>query len=127
RSVELRADEAVLVKRLHAIGYDVDSVWDLVNNVPDPILKGRFVGPYKRAYPVLMAHLQLRHDPRIREGIIRALTVRDGGVDLEIALLTEFKRESDPGLRWVLANALRIAMPYSRRRKHPEIAAAYKG
>jgi len=29
-------------------------------------------------------------------------------------------------VRWVLANALKTAMPYNLRRKHPEIAAAYK-
>src|SRR5262245_54197027 len=109
RSVELQADESALVKSIRAIGYDIDSVWDLVNNVPDPLLTQRFVGPYRRVYPLLIAHLAVPHDPRIREGIIRALTVRNGGVDVEVALLAEFERESDPGLRWVLANALRVA------------------
>jgi hypothetical protein len=75
---------------------------------------------------VLILHLQRPHHPRVREGIIRALTVRDGGVDLERALLGAFKGETDRSLRWVLANALTVAMPYHRRRKHREIAAVYR-
>jgi hypothetical protein len=125
-AVELQADETALVRRIRAVGYDIDSVWDLVNNAPHAFLARRFVGPYERAYPLLIEHLGIRHHPRIREGIIRALTVRDGGLQVENALLGAFERESAAELRWVLANALRIAMPYSRRRKRPEISAVYK-
>ena len=127
REAELARAEADLVAELRAVGLDIDSVWDLVNNAPHPILVRRFIGPYPEGYPVLLRHLP-RPCPRpIREGIIRALTVRDGGRPVEAALLGEFERELDPHLRWVLANALRTAMPYSRRRRRPEIAAALKG
>jgi hypothetical protein len=126
RAMESRADESALVQSIRDVGYDIDSVWDLVNNAPHPVLQRRFVGRYERAYPLLIEHLGIRHHPRIRDGIIRALTIRDGGLDVEAALFGAFERESDAEVRWVLANALRIAMPYSRRRKHPEIAAAYR-
>ncbi len=118
------ADEAELVHKIRDLGYDIDSVWDLVNNAPHPVLERRFIGPYERAYPALIQHLQLPHLERVREGIVRALTVKDGGDLLEEALLLELGREEDPGLRWVIANALRVAMPYHRRRKHPEIKEA---
>jgi hypothetical protein len=121
---ECAADEQLLVAEIRERGYDIDSVWDLINNTPHPVLRRRFLGPYPQAYEVLIRHLSLPHHPRVREGVIRALTVKDGGRTLEDVLLREFAAEGEPELRWVLANALRTAMPYHRRRRHPEIAAA---
>ena len=54
-----RADAAELVHKIRRLGYDIDSVWDLVNNTPHPYLERRFIGPYERAYPALIEHLQL--------------------------------------------------------------------
>jgi hypothetical protein len=122
----LRADEALMVAEIRAAGYDVDSVWDLVNNVPHPVLERRFTGGYVDAYPILVRHLRLPHHPRIREGVIRALTVRDGGPLVEAALLSALQEETRAELKWVLGNALRVAMPYRRRQKHPEIKEALK-
>ena len=124
RARELSEREALLVAELRNVGFDLDSVWDFVNNVPHPVLERRFVGTYENAYPVLVRHLGLPHHRRIREGIIRALTVRDGGDPVETALLAALREERDPELRWVLANALRVAVPYRRRRKYPEIKQA---
>jgi hypothetical protein len=74
---------------------------------------------------MLVTHLTLSHHPRVREGIIRALTVKDGGSLVNDALFEQFTIEQDPILRWVLANALRIAMPLKQRRRHPEIAKVF--
>ena len=126
-AAECAADERECVQDIRRLGYDIDSVWDLVDSAPHPVLARRFVGPYHKAYAVLILQLHRPHHPRVREGIIRALTVRDGGVALERALLVEFNGETDRSLRWVLANALTVAMPYHRRRKHPEIAAVHRG
>jgi hypothetical protein len=126
RAATQAAAEAPLVAELRRAGLPVDSVYDLVNNAPHAVLSRRFIGAYQVAYPILVRHLALPYPIRIREGIIRALTVRDGGPAVEEALLAAFEAERDPALRWVLANALRIAMPYRRRRRHPEIAAVYK-
>ena len=120
----LAADEALMVAEIRGLGYVIDSVWDLVNNTPHPVLERRFIGTYERAYPILVRHLRLPHHRRIREGVIRALTVRDGGAPLEAALLAALHEESDAELKWVIGNALRVAMPYRRRRKHPEIKEA---
>src|ERR1041385_5580317 len=52
----LREDQRLLVAELRGLGYDVASVWDLVNNTAHPVLKRRFIGPYPAAYPVLVRH-----------------------------------------------------------------------
>lgn len=120
------ADELELVNEIRAVGYDIDSVYDLINNTPQPVLVRRFLGPYPAAYSILVRHLSLPHVPKIREGIVRALTVKDGGRAVEDALLAAFESEVIPHLRWVIANALRTAMPSHRRKKYPEIAAALR-
>src|ERR1700716_1388539 len=43
------------------LGYDIQSVWDFVNNNPLPLLPRSFVSPYDRAYPLLVGHLRLPH------------------------------------------------------------------
>lgn len=126
RDAALAMEEARLVADIRGAGYAVTSVYDLVNNDPHPVLERPFTGPYPAAYPVLIRHLSLPYTPAIREGIIRALTVPDGGAGVQAALLHELSVEADPHLRWVIANALRTAMPYHRRKKHPEIAAALR-
>jgi len=60
-----------------------------VNNRPHPVLNFPFAGPYERAYPLLVRHLRVKHHPRVREGIIRALTVKDGDELVWKALLEE--------------------------------------
>jgi hypothetical protein len=127
RAAILNADEAELVAEIRKAGFDIDSVYDLINNTPHPHLDRRFIGEYREAYPILIRHLNLPHHERIREGIIRALTVKDGGESVESALLNHFQNEKDIVLKWVLASALRTAMPYHRRKKHPEIAAIFAG
>lgn len=124
RDEEIAKHERKLVSEIRGIGYEIDSVWDLVNNAPHPVLERGFIGPYERAYPILIRHLKLPYIREVREGIIRALTIKDGGPELEAALLDEFYKEQDPAMKWVLGNALRTAMPYHRRRKHPLIREA---
>jgi hypothetical protein len=119
---EFAGEEALISAEAAALGYKIESVWDFVNNDPHPFLPRPFTGAYEKAYPLLVRHLRLPHHSRVREGIIRALTVRDGGELVSDALLHEFHAEKDPELKWVLANALITAMPYHRRRKFPEIA-----
>jgi hypothetical protein len=59
--------EAPLVAALKDAGCEVKSVWDLVN------------GPnnYAHALHVLLEHLERRYPPAIREGIARALAVKE--------------------------------------------------
>lgn len=97
RRAVLAEDEQLLVTELRALSYDVSSVWDLVNN--EHSWKRRFIGPYPAAYPVLVRHFALPHHRLIREGIVRSLTVRNGGDVVADALLTGFQLEQDSQLR----------------------------
>lgn len=65
RSGRLQAEEEPILADLRGAGWDVGSVWDLVN----------FSGDYREAIPVLVKHLLLPYSDRTREGIARALAV----------------------------------------------------
>jgi len=67
RSVRLRAEEEPMLADLRGTGFDVESVWDLVNTST----------PYPSAIPVLLKHLTRGYSDRISEGIARALAVPD--------------------------------------------------
>lgn len=67
RDAEMRRAEAPLVDELRAAGYDVESAWDLVNTP----------GSYPPALPILLAHLPRPYPDEIRDGIARALAVRE--------------------------------------------------
>jgi HEAT repeat protein len=67
RQGKWRRAEAPLVDELRKAGLQVDSVWDLVNTST----------PYPQALPILVKHLERRYPDRVREGIARALAVRD--------------------------------------------------
>jgi hypothetical protein len=120
------SEESKLVEEVRSLGYNISSVWDFVNNKPHPVLARRFVGPYTRAYPVLVKHLSLPHHPKIREGIVRALTEKTAAPFASEALLKEFYSEKDIEVRWAIANALKTIMPLKERKNHPKIAEVYK-
>lgn len=65
REDEYRRSEAPLREELQAAGFQVQSVWDLVNTP----------GSYPNAVPILLAHLPLAYPAAVREGIARALAV----------------------------------------------------
>lgn len=97
----LRADEKPVVDDLRDAGVAVDSVWDLVNT-------GR---PYPAAVPVLIRHLRRPYHTRTRQGIARALTVREAQA-VEADLLSAFRAETDNaenGVKWLIGNALSVA------------------
>ncbi len=116
-------DEAGLVGELRALGLRVESVYDLVNNHPHPVLQNKFIGPYRQAYPVLLKHLRLAHEPNIREGIIRALIVRDLPVEAHSLLLEQLRSENNRIHRGCLALALRKALGKRKAELIPEIRA----
>ena len=82
---EWRKAEAPLVEELRAAGFEVDSAWDLVNTST----------PYPAALPILLEHLQRPYPDRVREGIARALAVRDARFGAE--KLVRLYREEQPG------------------------------
>jgi len=95
---ELARAEAPLVEDLKRVGWNVQSVWDLVNTSK----------PYPEAVPILLDHLQRPYPKRIREGIGRALAVPEAKVGWHV-LLDMFKRDDNQtgqGAKSGLASAL---------------------
>ena len=62
-----RDEEKPIIHDLHQAGVSVSSLWDLVNTST----------PYPKAIPVLLKHLLYSYSDRVREGIARALAVKD--------------------------------------------------
>jgi hypothetical protein len=65
RELEYAHAAEPLIADLRSVGYDVSSVWDLVNIKDD----------YPEALPVLARHLVKPYPPVIKDGIARALAV----------------------------------------------------
>ena len=95
---QLGAEEQALVAELAGVGVRVASVWDLVNEKSS----------YAAAIPVLTRHVKLPYHPKIREGIARALTVKEARGSAGGVILDELQRadEKSHEVRWALANAL---------------------
>lgn len=106
----LRHDEIPLVDALTEAGWPPDvrqcgearSVWDLVNTAVS----------YPHLLETLSDHIQRPYHKRTREGIARALAVREArGTNVPRVLLDELKKEVDPNegpnsYRWALINTL---------------------
>jgi hypothetical protein len=98
----LRTDEKPLVDALSVSGRSVKSVWDLVNTAES----------YPEAIPVLAEHLSRPYHIRTREGIARALAVKEARgpvahiVLAELKKMTEAKDPTDESYRFALTNAL---------------------
>jgi HEAT repeat protein len=91
----LRIAEAPLVSDLRATGYDISSVWDLVNTSRN----------YAQAIPLLVSHLARPYPSPIREGIARALGAPPA-IDQWSVLLNCYKSENDLRVKDGLAAAL---------------------
>ena len=89
------ADERDVVQAVRSAGVRIESVYDLLK-----------IDEYKAALPVLVNFLNEVSDPRTKEGIVRALTTKGARGIAGKALVREFKRETDPLLKWTIANAL---------------------
>jgi hypothetical protein len=105
REKEFKILETPLLSDLEKIGIQVESVWDFVNTA----------NKYPAAIPVLLRHVDLPYHKRIKEGIIRALTVNYGGPEVLRELIKQFCEQTDDSansLKWVLGNAIsEVATP----------------
>jgi hypothetical protein len=124
---ELDKDEEELIEEIEKRGIKIESVWDLVNNVKHPFLDNKFTGKYSEVYSILIDHLDKPHHPRIREGIIRALTEKDARDIAKDKLLEHFYKETDKNLKWVLSNALTTILTQTEKKKNPDIGLVKKG
>lgn len=85
----LKENEAPIVRDLRTAGYDVESAWDLMS----------LEVPYPKAIPVLLHHMRkyTEYDHRVREGIARALNVREAAPFLS-ELLSIYRDDPDESL-----------------------------
>lgn len=98
-----RLDDLRVVQALRQAGVDVSSVYDLVNTKD----------PYPQAIPVLVSLLHEEMEDHIKEGVVRALTVKEARGIAARPLIEEFLRNTDyqnpkayPSLKWAICNAL---------------------
>jgi hypothetical protein len=99
RLEQFRREQEKLLADLRDVGIQVQSVWDFVNTADK----------YPAAIPVLLRHLVVPYSKRIKEGIVRALTVDYAGPDVLRELIKQFQEQSDDSansLKWVLGNAI---------------------
>jgi len=89
---------------LQKVGLNVSSVYDLVNSK----------AAYAEAMPTLLKCLIEIDEPVVKEGIVRALTVKEARGIAEDALLGEFEKiqpQEPPNLqllKWAIGNALSV-------------------
>ena len=95
----LARDAAPLLDELRNLGYNLESVWALVNSA----------NTYDKAIPVLVRHLDREYHPGNVEGIVRALTIQKARGIAGAPLLALFRESRlDADLRWVVGNALSV-------------------
>ena len=99
REAEYRLAEAPLVDELRAAGFQVQSAWDLVNTP----------GSYPKAVPILPAHLPRPYPAAVREGIARALAVRETKAPGWNVLTSLYVDEPEDRVRSGLAAAIAAA------------------
>lgn len=91
-------EDHIVVKALQKVGIEVQSVYDLVNTSQS----------YEAAIPVLLELLPKVKEEVIKEGIVRALTVKEARCRASRPLLHEFKGVDchQVNLKWAIGNAL---------------------
>lgn len=107
-AVKSHAEQELLVADIRRAGYPVrESVWELVNTADS----------YPEAIPVLLKHLKRPYSDRLKEGIARALSVREarGVAGPSIVKAFDNAQNGDRFYRWALANALTTVAKQSDR------------
>ncbi|GAO41423.1 hypothetical protein [Flavihumibacter petaseus] len=91
-----------LIKELAELGIEIDTIWDLVNTK----------SKYPLAIPVLIKYLPLVSYARNKEGIVRALTVREAkGLAIPVLLETYLQLPNDnQDLKWVIGYAVKATI-----------------
>jgi len=96
RAAAIAADEDSLREELRAVGVEVRTVYDLVDDTVTPLA----------AVPVLVRHLQLPHEVITLEGIVRALSYSHLRSQALEPLKVWFAGRRARVQRWIAANAL---------------------
>jgi hypothetical protein len=86
-SARLRIEEEPILSELRGVGWNVKSVWDLVNTSTR----------YAEAIPILLKHLLLPYSDRTRDGIARSLAVPEREVQKAWPMLVNEYRKAPMG------------------------------
>lgn len=92
------AGQRELLQELNGVGINITSVWDLVNTKLS----------YPNAISILIKYLPKMQDDNNKEGIIRALAVREAIGLANDVLLSEFENMSikKVNLKWIIGNTI---------------------
>lgn len=109
---KLSNDALPLRKDLQKVGLYINTAWDLVNSK----------GPYKEAIPILLRHLSQPYLDRNKEGMARALAVRDASFAWP-TLMDEYRAApNNSGYKMGLGAALAVTLPENEISKLVEVA-----
>ncbi|OBX25064.1 hypothetical protein A9996_11975 [Gelidibacter algens] len=94
----MNEEASTLVDELNGIGLNISSIWDLVNTRKK----------YPRAISILLKHLVKDYSEKNKEGIVRALTVKEAIGKATPTLIDEYMKLSKDQtiLRWTIGNAI---------------------
>lgn len=87
--------ELAVLESLRQVVPGIHSVWDVVNGTTP-----------ETAIPILAKWFPQVSDVRLKEGLVRALSVPSAGADVARCLVAEFRQAEDDNLRWTVGNAL---------------------
>ena len=89
----VRLQAKLLFNELAEVGIRIESVWDLVNTSAS----------YPEAIPILIKHLSKPYYYRNKEGIVRALAVKEAKGIANKAVMEEYRRlpKEDPNQPWI--------------------------
>lgn len=96
----LRQQAQSLYDEVLETGIEITSVWDFVNTADK----------YPEAIPVLIKHLSCQYDHRTKEGIVRALAVKEAKRLANKAIIEEYHkaRNEDHHYRWAFGNTMSV-------------------
>ena len=87
RSARLRIEEEPILAELRGVGWNIESVWDLVNTS----------AKYAEVISILLKHLLLPYSDSTRDGIARSLAVPEPEVQKAWPILVEEYRKAPMG------------------------------
>lgn len=96
----LQRESRTLFEELLVVGIGIESIWDFVNTADS----------YPEAIPILVKHLSIPYHRKNKEGIVRALAVKEAKGIASRAIMEEYDRtpKDEDNLRWVLGNTMSV-------------------
>jgi len=93
-------DEEPLIEDLNNIGFDIKSVWDLVDKKIN----------YTSAIPILITHLSKPYHIKNKEGIVRSLAVKEAKGVACNAIIAEYHKapKNNYHYRWTFGNTMDV-------------------